>query len=233
MVHYSVGPDHVPTFPSEPEPTKCEPKTASICSTTTSFVVSTIDGKTKTVSSKVGKPTCEKITGCHVSDSDRETSKTKTDECRKATVTDVVMTCTGKGKDDCSTKTKKTKTGCSKTLRATTTTVSCRPAASGKARRRGEDKGKEPEGCPISADWVVWPKDGRKKDETDAIYKKIKEVVGDADKIKVSDTKQLGVNYWLVTLETGQDVEIGRITNVSCQTHVGLGIWKNSLLNGP
>ncbi|KAK1852424.1 hypothetical protein CCHR01_04970 [Colletotrichum chrysophilum] len=32
---FTVGNDHVPTFPSEPEPTKCETKTASLCATTT------------------------------------------------------------------------------------------------------------------------------------------------------------------------------------------------------
>ncbi|PGH19191.1 hypothetical protein AJ80_04162 [Polytolypa hystricis UAMH7299] len=204
---FTVGPDHVPTFPSEPEPTECETKTASLCSTTTSYVVSTIDGKLETISSVVPPPTCAEIRGCLVTDSTAEATATKTEGCGTSTVTDVVITCSGTGTADCATKTEIPKTGCSVT--PTTTTVSCKPAPTGNApRQEGEEY------CPVSNEHIVYPRDGTKSDETGAIYAAMKELLQDEKKIIVSDTKTLGINFWRVFLEPGQVQKIKEIPNV-------------------
>ncbi|KAK2787714.1 hypothetical protein FQN53_004737 [Emmonsiellopsis sp. PD_33] len=206
---FSVGPNHVPTFPKEPEPTNCQTKTAELCFETTSFIVSTVDGTTQTVGSTVPPPQCGEVRGCAVVDATQTATATKTDGCETATVTDVVITCSGDGATACSTKTEIPKTGCSVT--PTTTTVSCTPAPTdGNARRQEGDNF-----CPVAVEYLVWPRDGTKTDETNAIYAEMQKLLQDESKIKVFDTKSLGVDFWRVRLEPGQVEKVEKIPNVA------------------
>ena len=61
----SIGPDHVPTYSSEPDK-PCETRSASICSTTTSLVSVVSRGTTTTSTSTTA--TCATILGCNVKD---------------------------------------------------------------------------------------------------------------------------------------------------------------------
>ena len=63
----SVHPGGKVDYPDEPE--NCTPKSASLCSTTTSFGTTVSQGVTKTTTTKV-QSTCATITGCEVQDSE-------------------------------------------------------------------------------------------------------------------------------------------------------------------
>ncbi|PHH91606.1 hypothetical protein CDD83_11010 [Cordyceps sp. RAO-2017] len=71
-----IGPDHVPSFSSEP--TKCETKTAEICVTSTSYGVSISASATSTIRTQV-LSTCGQIYGCGVEDTATSTAITKTE----------------------------------------------------------------------------------------------------------------------------------------------------------
>ncbi|KAK7957732.1 glucan 1-3-beta-glucosidase [Apiospora saccharicola] len=213
---FTVGNDHIPTFPSEPEPTKCDTQTANICSTTTSFVVSTVDGAQKTVSTQAGSSTCAEVKGCMITETDHEATATRTEACQTATVTDMTISCSGTGTASaCSTQTAAPVTGCSESVTASTTTLSCKaaaPTAAGPSKRQaGVEGGKS--ACAEVKQWVVYPEDGMDKAQTDAISSNLKEILVDEHKIIVSDTKFAGVNFWIVTLEAGQEAEIKKIKN--------------------
>ncbi|KAK2763346.1 hypothetical protein FQN54_009982 [Arachnomyces sp. PD_36] len=206
---FTIGPDHVPTFSEKPDPTDCETKTASLCFETTSFIVSTVDGAVQTVSSTVPPPQCGEVRGCAVMDVTETASATKTDDCETATATDVVITCSGSGATACSTKTEIPKTGCSVT--ATTTTESCIPAPTdGNVRRQEGDNF-----CPLAVEYLVWPHDGTKTDETDVIYAEMRKLLQDESKIEVADTKTMGIDFWRVTLEPEQAEKVKEISNVA------------------
>jgi hypothetical protein len=205
----SVGPDHIPTFSEKPDPTNCETKTASLCFETTSFVVSTVDGAVQTVSSTVPPPQCGEIRGCALVDTTQAASVTKTDECETATVTDVVVTCSGNEATSCSTKTEISKTGCSVT--ATTTTESCIPAPTGGNVRRQEGD----DYCPMAVSYYVWPRHDANTDDTDAIYAEMQKILQDDSKIKAANTKTMGIDFWEVNLEPGQVEKVKKIPNVS------------------
>ncbi|KAK8129015.1 glucan 1-3-beta-glucosidase [Apiospora sp. TS-2023a] len=212
---FTVGNDHVPTFPSEPEPTECETQTASICSTTTSFVVSTVDGAPQTVSTSVGPSTCAEVKGCMITETDHEATATRTEACQTATVTDITISCSGTGTASaCSTQTAAPKTGCSESVTASTTTLSCKaaaPTAAGPSKRQAGGEGGGQDACAEVMEWLVWPEDGMDNAQTKAISSKLKEILVDEHKIVVSDTKFAGVNFWIVTLEAGQEAEIRKI----------------------
>ncbi|KAK8010064.1 glucan -beta-glucosidase protein [Apiospora arundinis] len=211
---FTVGNDHIPTFPSQPEPTKCETQTASVCSTTTSFVVSTTDGAPRTVSTQVGSSTCAEVKGCMVTGSDHEATTQRTAACQMATVTDMTISCSGTGTSDCFTQTAAPKTGCSESVSASTTTISCRAASpTNPAKRQAGDQGAG-DACAEVREWLVWPKEGRDKAQTDAIFARIKDAVEDEHRIHVSDTKTAGINFWSVMLEAGQEKQIKEIENV-------------------
>ena len=211
-----MGNDHIPTFPSEPEATKCDTQTASICSTTTSFVVSTVDGAPKTVSTQVGSSTCAEVRGCMVTDSDHEATATRTEACQTATVTDVTISCRGTGTTACSTQTAAPKTGCSESVTASTTTLSCRATPTNPSKRQAGDEGGQ-DSCAEVKEWLVWPEDATDKTQTSAISSKLKEILVDEHKIVISDTKFAGVNFWIVMLEAGQETEIKKIEHVRPQ----------------
>ncbi|KAF6801061.1 hypothetical protein CSOJ01_12012 [Colletotrichum sojae] len=206
----SVGPDHVPTFPPGPKPTECETRTASICSTTTSFVESTVNGSPTTVSSRVLPPTCAGLRGCLVADYTHEASVTRT-QCATKTVTNVVVTCSGTGTAACSTRNGLRETECDVT--ATTTTVSCTPAPTGNNKLQ-EGDGRSP-ACPIRRTYVIWPRDGTKTDETGAIYSEVKTIVEDDHGIRVSEANGLGVNFWRVSMNAGQAKRVKAIRSVA------------------
>jgi hypothetical protein len=146
--------------------------------------------------------------GCQVADSTAGVTATRTDECATATVTDVVISCSGTGTTACSTKTEITRSGCS--ITATTTTARCTAAPTGNARRQtGEDA------CPVAGKYVVYPRDGKNGAETAAIYSEMQRLLQDDTKIAVSDTKYLGVNFWRVYLEPDQIQAVREIPNVS------------------
>lgn len=209
----SVGPNRVPTFPPRPEPTECETKTASLCSETTSYVVSTVNGARKTVSSQVLKPSCGEVHGCLVADSTKGSTVTKTDECPTVTVTDAVVTCSGTATTDCSTTTEPPRSGCS--ITASTTTATCTPASSKNGNvRRGEDDNT----CPLSEEYIVWPRDGIKSKEEKAIKAAMQNLLKDESKIHVSESKTLGVNFWRVSIEPDQVKKFMEIPNVSRST---------------
>ncbi|KAK2766892.1 hypothetical protein FQN54_006206 [Arachnomyces sp. PD_36] len=207
---FTVGPDHVPTFPSEPEPTNCETKTASLCSTTTSYAVSTIDGAEQTISSQVLPPTCGELIGCHVTDSSEEATVTATDECATATVTDVMITCSGSGTTDCSTKSKAPRTGCSATATTTTATCTHAPVEEGNSRRQADDNA-----CPVAQINIVWPRDGTRKAETTAIRTALEELLQDESKIRASESTTLGIIFWRVTLDPTQAEKVRDMPNVA------------------
>ncbi|PGH06628.1 hypothetical protein GX51_02255 [Blastomyces parvus] len=204
---FTVGAEGIPTFPKQPEPTKCETRTASLCSTTTSYVVSTIKGALQTVSSHALPPECHEVRGCVVSDSNKETTQIKTDDCVISTVTDAVVTCSGTGTRACSTETKVPKTGCS--ISPTTETLSCAPAHTGKDRRQVDDNS-----CTPTHVYYVWPRDGRNADETAVIYTELKNLLQDETRIRISDTRSMGINFWRVPLAPGQVQHVKAIPNV-------------------
>ncbi|KAF3807936.1 hypothetical protein GCG54_00007672 [Colletotrichum gloeosporioides] len=208
---FTVGQDHVPTFPSEPEPTKCETKTASLCATTTPVVLSTIEGQLRTLTTGTPTSTCAEMRGCLVADSTHEATITKTAECETATATDIVVTCSGSGTTACSTKTGSPKTGCDVT--ATTTTVSCTPMPSGGQRRQAIE-GAAP-ACPAKDQYIVWPQDGTRTHETSAVVIEIQRIISLDAQIVVSDTKDLGVNFWRVLMDSDQADEVRHIANVA------------------
>ncbi|KAK6827401.1 hypothetical protein PG987_010742 [Apiospora arundinis] len=159
---FTVGNDYVPTFPSEPEPTKCETKTASMCSTTTS----------------------------------------------------------GSGTTACSTQTAAPKTGCSESVTASTTTLSCRASAT------------------EVREWLVWPKDGKVAEQTKSVFAKLEELVGDENKIRVSDNESVGVLYWSVMLEKGQEEQVKKMEYVlslhpQCTRNCGDPTTQGNEISGP
>ncbi|KAH0435727.1 hypothetical protein CcaCcLH18_04681 [Colletotrichum camelliae] len=208
---FTVGQDHVPTFPSEPEPTKCETKTASLCTTTTPVVVSTIEGQLTTLTTGAPTSTCAEMRGCLVADSTHEATVTKTAECETATATDIVVTCSGTGMTACLTRTRLPKTGCDVT--ATTTTVSCTPMPTGGQKRQAIE-GAAP-ACPVKDKYIVWPQDGIKLDETSAIFIEIQRLLPSDAQIIASKTKSLGVNFWRVLMDSDQADEVRHIANVA------------------
>ncbi|KAK6853850.1 hypothetical protein PG995_010662 [Apiospora arundinis] len=235
----SVGNDHVPTFPSEPEPTKCETKTASMCSTTTSFVVSTTNGTPQTVSTYVGSSTCAEVRGCMVTDSEHEATTRRTEACQTATVTDMTISCSGSGTTACSTQTAAPKTGCSESVTASTTTLSCRASATGNPSRRAQpgDGGRQ-DACTEVREWLVWPKDGKAAEQTKSVFAKLKELVGDENKIRVSDNESVGVLYWSVMLEKGQEEEVKKMKHVlslhpQCTRNCGDPTTQGNEISGP
>ncbi|KAF5500243.1 Subtilisin-like protease 3 [Colletotrichum siamense] len=208
---FTVGQDHVPTFPSEPEPTKCETKTASLCATATPVVVSTIEGQLRTLTTGAPTSTCAEMRGCLVADSTHEATITKTAECETATATDIVVTCSGSGTTACLTKTGLPKTGCDVT--ATTTTVSCTPVPTGGQRRQAIE-GAAP-ACPMTDKYIVWPQDGTRTDDTSTILIEIQRILSSDAEIVASDTKDLGVNFWRVLMDSDQADEVRHIANVA------------------
>ncbi|KLJ09918.1 hypothetical protein EMPG_09922 [Blastomyces silverae] len=204
---FTVGAKGIPTFPNQPEPTKCETSTASLCSTTTSYAVSTIKGALQTISSQALPPKCHEVRGCVVTDSNQETTQTKTDDCVISTVTDVVVTCSGTGTTDCSTETKVPKTGCS--VSPTTATLSCIPTPTGKAQRQVGDNLCEP-----ASVYYVWPRDGRNAGQTTIIDTALKNFLQDDTRIRTLDTIYMGINFWRVHLTPGQVQHVKGIPNV-------------------
>ncbi|PGH04727.1 hypothetical protein AJ79_07006 [Helicocarpus griseus UAMH5409] len=203
---FTVGPNGVPTFPKQPEPTRCETKTASLCSATTSVAISTVNGKLQTISTHVPAPKCQEVRGCIVRDTTQGATVTTTDECPAATVTDVVITCTGT--KACSTKTAAPTTGCSVT--PSTTTESCNPSPTGKGRRQADGNV-----CPQTAVYYVWPREGTERDQTDAIYRSLKELLQDENKIKTSDSRSMGVNFWRAQMVPEHVQRVKDIPNVA------------------
>ncbi|KAK2774133.1 hypothetical protein CKAH01_13227 [Colletotrichum kahawae] len=208
---FTVGSDHVPTFPSEPEPTKCETKTASLCATTTPVIVSTLNGAVTTVTTGAPASTCAEMSGCLVADSTHEATVTTTVACETATVSDIVVTCSGGGATACSTRTRDPRTGCDVT--AATTTVSCTPAPSGSGKRQVSE-GDVP-ACPMTYEYIVWPRDGKRNEEISAVYAELQKMLPDGGEIEVSAVKDLGVNFWLVHLGTDQAESVRMIPNDS------------------
>ncbi|EEP77496.1 predicted protein [Uncinocarpus reesii 1704] len=213
---FTVGIDGVPTFPPKPNPTKCRTKAASLCSTTTSFVVSAVGNTLQTISSQVIPPTCVQVRGCLVTDATHTATATTTEECPTSTVTDAIITCSGSGMTACMTKTTIPRKGCSVT--PVTTTVSCTPAPTGSRHRRNL--------CPLLEEYIVWPKDGKKIGETNAIHSEMQKVLHDKTKITVLKTKSLGVHVWRVLLEPDQVQRIRDIPNVAvvypqCKSNCG------------
>ncbi|KAH7121867.1 hypothetical protein B0J13DRAFT_159288 [Dactylonectria estremocensis] len=70
---FTVGPDHVPTFSSEP--TECETESAEMCITSTSYGVSIGESVTSTTATEVIS-TCGTVFGCNVDDSDATATAT-------------------------------------------------------------------------------------------------------------------------------------------------------------
>lgn len=105
------------------------------------------------------------------------------------------------------------KTGCSESVTASTTTLSCKAAPTNPAKRQAGGQGGQ-DACAEVKEWLVWPEDGMDKAQTGAISSKLKEILVDEHKIVVSDTKFAGVNFWIVTLEAGQEAEIKKIEHV-------------------
>ncbi|CAI0652112.1 unnamed protein product, partial [Colletotrichum noveboracense] len=208
---FTVGNDRIPTFPSEPEPTKCETKTASLCATTTGVVVSTGSGALATIATEAPASTCAEMRGCLVADSTHEATVTTTATCEAATVSDIIVTCSGGGATACSTRTRDPRTGCDVT--ATTTTVSCTPAPSGSNKRQASE-GDAP-ACPITYEYTVWPRDGKRNDETSAVYAELQKMIPDGSKIEVSAVRGLRVNFWLVHLDSDQAESVRMIPNVA------------------
>ncbi|KAF0323324.1 hypothetical protein GQ607_009442, partial [Colletotrichum asianum] len=207
---FTIGQDHVPTFPSEPEPTKCETKTASLCATTTPVVVSTIEGQLTTLTTGAPTSTCAEMRGCLVGDSTHEATVTKTAECETATATDIVVTCSGRGTAACATKTKLPKTGCD--ITATTTTISCTPAPTGVGLRQIVEGG--PPACLPTANYIIWPRDGINTDQTTAILSEIQRLLPPSTKVQASGSKSVGVAFWRVPLDSDIAEEMKRISNI-------------------
>ncbi|KAI0123328.1 oviduct-specific glycoprotein, partial [Xylariales sp. AK1849] len=67
----TIGPDLRPTFP--PKPADCEPQSASLCKTTTSFGTTAAGGATKTTTTAV-QSTCATIVGCKAEDVEATTT---------------------------------------------------------------------------------------------------------------------------------------------------------------
>ncbi|KFY05268.1 hypothetical protein O988_00131 [Pseudogymnoascus sp. VKM F-3808] len=61
----TIGPDHQPTYSSEPPDESCKTETASICSTTVTYLVTTTDGTTSTTATSTISD-CESVYGCDV-----------------------------------------------------------------------------------------------------------------------------------------------------------------------
>ncbi|KLU86905.1 hypothetical protein MAPG_05912 [Magnaporthiopsis poae ATCC 64411] len=218
---FTVGPDHVPTFPWEPDPTECLTQTASLCSATTSFVVSTADEQVRTISTYAPGPTCVELLGCQVADKTVEATATRTvGECMTSTVTDVTFTCSGTAASDCFAHTASPKSGCSVT--ATTTSIQCTTATAeaGHVRHRrqapGPANGANIPVCPNVRDWIVWPEDGENRSQTQAIYKALLDQVGNRPAaIETAGSKKLGISYWRVNMTQGQAEGARSIPNVA------------------
>lgn len=207
-----VGPDHIPTFPSGPEPTNCETQTASLCYATTSYVVSTLDsGAVETVSSVVPPASCTEIRGCVVRDSDEESTVTQTAECPTETATDIVITCSGTGTTACSSKTEVERTGCS--LTATTTTVTCTPAPSGNTRRQDPDDADN--FCPVTQRYVIYPRDGRNLEEGRVALAQMRATLGGDDRIEDYESRRFSYDFWRATMAEDEAQAIREIPNVS------------------
>ncbi|KAK7955680.1 uncharacterized protein PG986_004902 [Apiospora aurea] len=150
-----------------------------------------------------------------VTDSDHETTTERTAQCQTATVTDVTISCSGSGTAACSTQTAAPKIGCSESVTASTTTLSCQASSTKPAKRQSGDEGGERDACTEVQEWLAWPEDGMDDTQTRTISAKLKEVLGDERKIVVSDTKFAGVNFWIVTLEAGQEKDVEAIEHMA------------------
>ncbi|KAL8407129.1 hypothetical protein RB596_009670 [Gaeumannomyces avenae] len=217
---FTVGPNHVPTFPSEPDPTKCRTQTASLCSATTSFVVSTPGGQVRTISTYAPDPKCAELLGCLVTDATLEATATRTEGgCLASTVTDVTFTCSGTASSDCFTQRASPKSGCSVT--ATTTSIQCSTATTeagqlGRRQASGPADGGNIPMCPSVLEWVVWPEDGEIRTQTKSIYEALLDHVGNRSAaIETSGSKNMGVNYWRVNMTQGQAQSARSIPNVA------------------
>lgn len=73
----SIGPDHTPTFPSDPGDEGCKTATARYCATTTSFGVSTSGGVTSTTKTSV-LSTCGTLAGCDATGTSTAAATTST-----------------------------------------------------------------------------------------------------------------------------------------------------------
>ncbi|EJT70249.1 hypothetical protein GGTG_12422 [Gaeumannomyces tritici R3-111a-1] len=217
---FTVGPNHVPTFPSEPDPTKCRTQTASLCSATISFVVSTTDGQVRTISTYTPDPKCAELLGCLVTDATLEATATRTEDgCLASTVTDVTFTCSGTASSDCFTQRASPKSGCSVT--ATTTSIQCSTATAeagqlGRRQASGPADGGNIPMCPSVLEWVVWPEDGEIRTQTKSIYEALLDHVGNRSAaIETSGSKNMGVNYWRVNMTQRQAQSARSIPNVA------------------
>lgn len=175
------------------------------------MIVSSVIGGLATIETGAPASTCAEMRGCVVADSTHEATLTTTATCETATVSDIIVTCSGGGATACSTRTRNSRAGCDVT--ATTTTVSCTPAPSGSNKRQAGE-GDVPN-CPMTYEYIVWPRDGSRNDETSAVYAEMQKMLPDGGKIEVSAVKDLRVNFWRVRLDPDQAESVRTMPNVS------------------
>lgn len=165
--------------------------------TTTSFGESVSGESTITTATEV-LSTCDTVYGCNVQDKDEDDAITSTESCSHATVTDVWVSCPGSASASCITTSTSLVSGCD----VTPTTVACkRPSASGLAKRT--DGGAGDDECEAVVRYVVYPEDGTDQEQTEKISNKLKEFASEDD-IYTSDTRTMGINFWLVDLTESQ-----------------------------
>lgn len=75
-----IGPDLKPTYP--PKPADCEPQSASLCKTTSSFGTTVDGGVTRTTTTAV-QSTCATVVGCKVKDVDATTTVPNSPACTR------------------------------------------------------------------------------------------------------------------------------------------------------
>ncbi|KAK0123765.1 hypothetical protein ONS95_008770 [Cadophora gregata] len=76
----TIGPDHIPTYSSEPN-NECKTESASICSTGTSFLVTSPQGKPPSTTATQTTSACLTVYGCSVSDSGTTVTQTTIASC--------------------------------------------------------------------------------------------------------------------------------------------------------
>ncbi|KAH7369719.1 pectate lyase superfamily protein-domain-containing protein [Rhexocercosporidium sp. MPI-PUGE-AT-0058] len=76
----TIGPDHIPTYTSEPD-NECKTESASICSYGTSFQVTSPQGGQPTTTATATTSTCLTVYGCSVSDSGTTVTTTTVASC--------------------------------------------------------------------------------------------------------------------------------------------------------
>ncbi|POS77062.1 oviduct-specific glycoprotein [Diaporthe helianthi] len=77
----TIGSDLKPTYP--PKPADCEPQSASLCKTTSSFGTTVNAGVTRTTTTEV-KSTCATVVGCKVEDVEATTTVPNSPACTRA-----------------------------------------------------------------------------------------------------------------------------------------------------